>query len=38
MEDKGGGVYGLYFDKNGDVTNYKMLLNETNRNCGGGLT
>ncbi|KAL7531002.1 hypothetical protein ACHAXR_003797, partial [Thalassiosira sp. AJA248-18] len=35
---KEGGVYGLYFNKNGDVVDYKTLLNNTSRNCGGGLS
>jgi len=33
-----GGVYGLYFDKDGDVIDYKTLLSDTTRNCGGGLS
>lgn len=33
-----GGVYGLYFDKFGNVTNYKPLLVGTSKNCGGGHT
>lgn len=32
-----GGVYGLYFDEDGNVIDYKTLLNDTSRNCGGGL-
>ena len=33
---KGGGVYGLYFDRDGHVVEYKALLNGTTMNCGGG--
>ena len=33
-----GGVGGLYFNAKGEITNYKTLLSNTNRNCGGGLT
>ena len=33
-----GGVYALYFDKNGDVVDYRELLTGTSRNCGGGIT
>lgn len=33
-----GGVYGVYFDKDGNVTDYKALLTRTTMNCGGGLT
>jgi len=33
-----GGVYGLYFDKDGQVTEYKALLTGTTDNCGGGYT
>ncbi|KAL9189758.1 hypothetical protein ACHAXT_009433 [Thalassiosira profunda] len=33
-----GGVYGLYFNEDGEVTEYKALLTGTTRNCGGGLT
>lgn len=33
-----GGVYGLYFDEDGNVVDYKTLLSDTNRNCGGGIT
>lgn len=36
--DDGGGVYGLYFNAEGEVTEYKALLTGTNDNCGGGLT
>jgi hypothetical protein len=31
-----GGVFGLYFDKDGGITNYKALLTGTTWNCGGG--
>jgi len=34
----GGGVYGLYFDKDGNIVDYKTLLSNTKRNCGGGLS
>ena len=40
-EDKdsgSGGVYGLYFDKDGNITEYKALLTGTTKNCGGGIT
>lgn len=33
-----GGAYGLYFDEDGEVTDYRALLAGTSRNCGGGLT
>lgn len=36
--DGKGGVYGLYFDKYGNVTDYKALLEGTTDNCGGGLS
>ena len=37
--DKGkGGVYGMYFDKYGNITQYKALLTGTTLNCGGGLS
>jgi len=36
--DGDGGVYGLYFDKDGNLDEYKALLTRTTRNCGGGLT
>ncbi|KAK1732522.1 DUF839 domain-containing protein [Skeletonema marinoi] len=32
------GVFGLYFDKDGGITNYKALLTGTTWNCGGGMT
>ena len=35
-DDSGrGGVYGLYFNKDGEITNYKALLSGTTWNCGG---
>jgi hypothetical protein len=38
-DDKGkGGVYGVYFNKYGEVINYKTLLSGTTWNCGGGMT
>mmetsp|Transcript_32205 Transcript_32205/g.67725 ORF Transcript_32205/g.67725 Transcript_32205/m.67725 type:complete len:654 (+) Transcript_32205:76-2037(+) len=36
--DGGGGVYGLYFDKDGNMMDYKTLLTGTTDNCGGGIT
>jgi hypothetical protein len=33
-----GGVYGLYFNENDEITNYKPLLTGTSRNCAGGMT
>jgi hypothetical protein len=33
-----GGVYGLYFNKDGEIINYKALLTGTSRNCGGGIS
>lgn len=38
VEDYGGGVYGLYFDRYGNITGYKPLLQGTSKNCGGGHT
>ena len=38
MKEKLGGVYGLYFDSEGYVRDYKKLLSGTTRNCGGGRT
>ena len=35
-EKSGGGVYGIYFDPEGNVLDYKQLLAKTTRNCGGG--
>jgi len=34
--DGDGGVYGLYFNKDGKIIDYKALLTGTSRNCGGG--
>jgi hypothetical protein len=31
-----GGVFGLYFNKDGEITDYKALLTGTTWNCGGG--
>ena len=31
-------MYGLYFDEDGYLVDYKTLLSNTDRNCGGGLT
>jgi len=36
--DNKGGVFGLYFDKDGNVQEYKALLTGTTDNCGGGLS
>jgi len=38
MKDGLGGVYGLYFDNEGNAKDYKRLLSGTTRNCGGGRT
>ena len=38
VANKGGGVYGVYFDQEGNVVDYKMLLSGTTRNCSGGKT
>eukprot|EP00986_Skeletonema_menzelii_P013151 scaffold7491_cov142-Skeletonema_menzelii.AAC.2 len=37
-EEKDGGVYGIHFNLAGDIVDYVNLLNNTRRNCGGGLT
>jgi len=37
-DDGNGGVYGVYFNKHGEVINYKTLLSGTTWNCGGGMT
>jgi len=37
-DDGKGGVYGLYFNAEGEITEYKALLTGTTDNCGGGLT
>eukprot|EP00984_Skeletonema_dohrnii_P018701 scaffold8784_cov151-Skeletonema_dohrnii-CCMP3373.AAC.4 len=36
--DGNGGVYGLYFDKDEKIVDYKALLTGTSRNCGGGMS
>lgn len=36
--DNDGGVYGLYFDKDGNILDYKALLTGTTDNCGGGIS
>ncbi|KAL7533935.1 hypothetical protein ACHAWF_006243 [Thalassiosira exigua] len=36
--DGEGGAYGIYFDKDGNVLEYKALLTGTTDNCGGGYT
>ena len=33
-----GGVYGLYFDSDGKITNYTRFLYGTTWNCAGGKT
>ena len=38
MDSKLGGVYGLYFDNDSNIVDYKKLLSGTSRNCGGGRT
>ena len=38
MKESKGGVYAVYFDYNGNVVDYKMLLSGTTRNCSGGKT
>lgn len=37
-DNRKGGVYGLYFDKNAEVVEYKALLTGTTWNCGGGIS
>ena len=37
MKEGLGGVYGLGFDSEGNVVDYKPLLQGTTRNCGGGV-
>ena len=34
-DNRRGGVFGLYFDENGEITEYKALLQGTTWNCGG---
>jgi uncharacterized protein len=38
VDKGGGGVYGVEFDSQGRVRNYKTLLSGTSRNCNGGGT
>ena len=38
MKQKLGGVYGMYFDRDGNIIDYKQLLSGTTRNCSGGKT
>jgi hypothetical protein len=38
MKQKLGGVYGMYFDRYGNIVDYKQLLSGTTRNCSGGKT
>ncbi|KAL7535638.1 hypothetical protein ACHAXR_006623 [Thalassiosira sp. AJA248-18] len=38
MKNGLGGVYGVVFDNDGNVVDYKLLLSGTTRNCGGGYT
>ena len=38
IRDGLGGVYGLYFDRNGEIVDYRVLLSGTSRNCAGGKT
>lgn len=38
VQDKRGGVYGVYMDDQGNVVDYKQLLSGTTRNCSGGKT
>ena len=38
VPNKGGGVYGVYFDDDGNIFDYKQLLKGTTRNCSGGAT
>lgn len=37
-EESTGGVYGLHFNLDGEIVDYTILLSDTRRNCGGGLT
>ena len=37
-ESSSGGVGAIYFNSQGEVIDYKMLLSGTQRNCGGGKT
>ena len=36
MRQGEGGVYAMYFDHDGNVVDYKILLSGTTRNCSGG--
>jgi hypothetical protein len=38
IKDGRGGVYGLYFDRKGEIIDYKQLLSGTSRSCSGGKT
>lgn len=38
IDNQGGGVFGVYFDENGNVVDYKALLKGTSRSCAGGKT
>ena len=38
LDNAQGGVGAMTFDSNGNVLNYKMVLTDTNMNCGGGRT
>jgi Bacterial protein of unknown function (DUF839) len=38
VDNGGGGVYGVEFDRQGRIRNYKTLLSGTSRNCNGGGT
>ena len=38
IKDGLGGVYGLYFDRNGRMVDYRVLLSGTSRSCAGGKT
>lgn len=38
MKDGHGGVYGVYFSRNGEIVDYRRLLRGTTRNCSGGKT
>jgi len=37
-KSQGGGVGRIHFDADGGIKNYKMILEETKENCGGGTT
>jgi hypothetical protein len=38
LDDAKGGVGAIYFDKDGNVVDYKKLMTDTTRNCSGGKT